>query len=230
MKCKAVYAANKRKIPDSQEFFENSREIQLLDLDLGAFSFHFSLLISISRHFHFTSHSQSQGICISLFILEMSGSDFHFRFRFSNKKCKRLFLTFASRTFNINSRRTLPSHAHIPTWHICMYPNPHISHILLINHHIFIIYPHIPSPHTTHLALPALDWGCRGCVEPQVNPGWSTHFLQPTFNGGQVGVKSINQSKSPGWSCHQVPTVKSINQSKCHLMSEIDQSIKVNIT
>ena len=71
------------------------------------FLFHFS--ISISRHFHFTFHSRSrsQGICISLFILEMSESDFHFTFHFSNKKWKRIFFTFTSRTFNIHSRRTL---------------------------------------------------------------------------------------------------------------------------
>ena len=95
---------------NSQEFLENSREISLLALDLEAFSFHFSLSISISRHFHFTFHSRSrtQGICISLFILEMSESDFHFTFHFSNKKWKRIFFTFTSRTFNIHSRWTLP--------------------------------------------------------------------------------------------------------------------------
>ena len=115
---------------DSQEFLENSREISFLDLDLEAFSFHFSLSISISRHFHFTFHSRSrsQGICISLFILEMSESDFHFTFHFSNKKWRRIFFTFTSRTFNIHSRRTL-------------YRNPKkcLRNLWMTPYHFFII-------------------------------------------------------------------------------------------
>ena len=109
---------------NSQEFLENSREISLLALDLEAFSFHFSLSISISRHFHFTFHSRSriQGICFSLFILEMSESDFHFTFHFSNKKWKRIFFTFTSRTFNFHSRRTLLCNVYLEKTKLILYP------------------------------------------------------------------------------------------------------------